>query len=229
MGQSLRFCGVWALLNVELTLFLSSKPSLFFFFLFYRSFPLLLHFFPHLPLFTPALFSLFSSTDPNILLRKLIHDSLRSSLGELRSYGDRKKRFISRALREAVHIKIMHFVLSLFTPVPQTSRWYQLGSVCVNSPFVGLRNLMGGEFSVPLTAGEETQHFFSKNRCFIHMGQAGSGLGQAGPVWIWIPGCGAMPASAGIAQECSDCPTSTVPLSAGIPSMSSKSHFHYQG
>lgn len=141
MGQSLGLCGVWALPNIELTLLLSSKPSLFFFF--YRFFfPSSSFFFffslssPFLPL-PPALFSLFSLIFYPVL-RKLINDSLRSSLGELRSYGDRKKRFISRALREAVHIKIMHFVLSLLTPVPQTSSWYQLGSVCVNSPFVGL-------------------------------------------------------------------------------------------
>lgn len=142
-GHGAEFGSLWSLGTAKHWAHLVTLLQTFsFLFLLQIFFPLIILFFffslssPFLPL-PPALFSLFSLIFYPVL-RKLINDSLRSSLGELRSYGDRKKRFISRALREAVHIKIMHFVLSLLTPVPQTSSWYQLGSVCVNSPFVGL-------------------------------------------------------------------------------------------
>lgn len=144
MGQSLGLCGVWALPNIELTLLLSSKPSLFFFF--YRFFfPSSSFFFffslssPFLPL-PPALFSLFSLIFYPVL-RKLINDSLRSSLGELRSYGDRKKRFISRALREAVHIKNNAFCPVFAHSCSPNFQLVSAGLSLCELPLCGARNI----------------------------------------------------------------------------------------
>lgn len=110
---------------------------------------------PFLPL-PPALFSLFSLIFYPVL-RKLINDSLRSSLGELRSYGDRKKRFISRALREAVHIKNNAFCPVFAHSCSPNFQLVSAGLSLCELPLCGARNIWWeGSFLCHLAAGEET-------------------------------------------------------------------------